>query len=206
MPWRNFVLLKNTWDTLSIMRGRGQYSYIPWIRLLQTRYRPHTSILRQYYYMYHYTDGPTNDGLLRVNVMSVTNSHQRVKGSSSVLDLCLHPVTPPCRTSICVQFPNEIITSLYSIKRCGSDLSMKCTWRQCHRLLWLYYLAMEFKDAHVQCHLYALTHIHSTTHAWPNMSIHTHHMDICSYTSSHALVYYQCHLHRPHTVFYYWRP
>ena len=26
--------------------------------------------------------------------MSVTNSHQRVKGSSSVLDLCLHPVTP----------------------------------------------------------------------------------------------------------------
>ena len=59
--------------------------------------------------------------------MSVTNSHQRVKGSSSVLDLCLYPVTPPCRTSICVQFPNEIITALYSIKRCGSDLSMKCT-------------------------------------------------------------------------------
>ena len=78
--------------------------------------------------MYYYTDGTTNDGLLRVNAMSVTNSHQRVKGSISVLDLCLYPVSPLVGL-LNVQFPNYVDHYLIvQHTRCGGDLS-KCTRR-----------------------------------------------------------------------------
>ena len=76
------------------------------------------------------------------------------------------------------------------IKRCGGDLS-KCTIR----LLWLYYLAMEFKDARA-CTMpsYTYIYIYSTTHA-------------CTYTNTHAqyitlaLLYFYLHCNHQHHLY-----